>query len=250
MERTRDEVVRILHDCGAVSVTEVAQSIGISAGSARRHLDIMAAEGLVEMRLDRQPRGRPVTRYSLSEEGEERSGSVHYARMLDRIYPALTGLHTDEVSGQSGAAVLARVFDGIAEAVARSYAPRVRSIELVDRVPEVAAALRDEGILTDVIDEDGRYRLLNVGCPYRSTAEGSHVACDADRRTIELLLGEPVQQLTTIVAGASCCEYVVSKHATTVAELLPIEAVPTSREAVPTPRGPAGLEHTTTGHAR
>ena len=211
MERTRDEIVRFLHNHGAVSVTEVAESIGVSAGSARRHLDILATEGLVEMRLERQPRGRPVTRYSLSEEGEERSPSSHYARLLDRIYPALTRLHMHEVSGQDGAQVLARVFDGIAEDVARSYASRVRASELSERVPEVAAVLREDGILTDVLDEDGQYRLLNVGCPYRSAATGSHAACDSDRRTIELLLGKPVQQLTTIVAGSPCCEYVVNK---------------------------------------
>ncbi len=226
MERTRDEVVRILHDRGGVSVTEMAEAIGVSPGSARRHLDIMAADGLVEMRLERQPRGRPVTRYSLSEEGEERSGPAHYARLLNRIYPALTSLSAHEVSGQDGAAVLARVFDGIAEAVARSYAPRVRSLDLADRVPEVVAALREEGILTDVIDEEGQFRLLNVGCPYRSTAEGSHVACDADRRTIELLLGAPVQQLTTIVAGSPCCEYVVTKSHVPVS----VEHAPAGRD--------------------
>ena len=61
------------------------------------------------------------------------------------------------------------------------------------------------------LDEDGRFRLLNVGCPYRSAAEGQHVACAADRRTIELLLGKPVEQVTTIVGGSPCCEYIVEK---------------------------------------
>src|SRR5207247_1189952 len=84
---------------------------------------------------------------------------------------------------------------------ARSYAPRVRSEELGERVVEVAQALQEEGILNDVVEEDGHYRLRNVGCPYRVTAEGTHAACAADRRTIELLLGKPVQQSTQIVEG-------------------------------------------------
>jgi DeoR family transcriptional regulator, suf operon transcriptional repressor len=219
MERTRDEVVRILHDRGTCSVAELADAIGVSAGSARRHLDLMIGEGLVDVRLERQRRGRPVTRYSLSEAGEERSASVHYARLLERIYPALNELPEAAVSGQDGAAVLARVFEGIADEVARAYAPRVHSASLGARVVEVANALRGEGILTDVVSEDGQYRLRNVGCPYRSTAEGTHVACAADRRTIELLLGEPVQQLTTIVEGSPSCEYIVSKVSTRLSEL-------------------------------
>ncbi len=211
MERTRDEVVHILHDSGACSVADVAALIGVSAGSVRRHLDLMIAEGLVEMRLERQPRGRPVTLYSLSEAGEERSGAPHYARLLERIYPALSRLTSEAVAGQDGASILARVFDGVADDVAREYAPRVRGELLADRVVQVANALRDEGILNDVLDEDGQFRLRNIGCPYRATAEGTHMACAADRRTIELLLGKPVTQLATIVDGAPTCEYIVSK---------------------------------------
>ncbi|MGE0227188.1 MAG: helix-turn-helix transcriptional regulator [Dehalococcoidia bacterium] len=211
MERTRDEVVRILHDRGPSSVAEVAEAIGVSPGSVRRHMDIMIAEGLVEMRLDRQPRGRPVTRYFLSEAGEERSASGHYARLLDRLYPALTRLPADAVSGHDGIWVLEQVFNGVAEDIARSYAPRISARNLDDRVAQVADVLRAEGILNDVVDEGERIRLRNIGCPYRSTAEGTHAACAADRRTIELLLGEAVEQVATIVEGSPTCEYLVAR---------------------------------------
>jgi predicted ArsR family transcriptional regulator len=211
VERTRDEVVRILHDRGPSSVAEVAEGIGVSSGSVRRHMDIMIAEGLVEMRLERQPRGRPVTRYFLSEAGEERSAAAHYAKLLDRLYPALARLPAETVSGQDGLAVLQQVFDGVAEDIARSYAPRVSALSIEERVVQVADVLRGEGILNDVVDEGDAFRLRNIGCPYRSTAEGTHVACAADRRAIELLLGEPVQQVATIVEGSPTCDYLVAK---------------------------------------
>jgi predicted ArsR family transcriptional regulator len=41
------------------------------------------------------------------------------------------------------------------------------------------------------------------------------VACAADRRAIELLLGEPVQQVATIVEGSPTCDYLVAKIGTT-----------------------------------
>lgn len=211
MEQTRDEVVRILHDRGPSSVAEIADGIGVSPGSVRRHMDIMIAAGLVEMRLERQARGRPVTRYSLSEAGEERSAAAHYAKLLDRLYPALAGLSADEVSGQDGSTVLQRVFNGVAEEIARSYAPRISARGLDDRVVQVADVLRDEGILNDVVEEDGAFRLRNIGCPYRSTAQVTHAACAADRRTIELLLGAPVEQVATIVEGSPICEYLVAR---------------------------------------
>ncbi|MSQ41602.1 MAG: ArsR family transcriptional regulator [Dehalococcoidia bacterium] len=211
MQRTRDQIVGLLNEQGNASVSELARAVGVSEGPIRRHLDIMAAEGLVMTQLQRQPRGRPATRYSLSEAGEERSASANYSRLLDRLFPALQRLPQEAVSGRSGPDLLERLFEQLAQDVASEYAPRVRGAGLGERVAEVTDALRGEGILDEARDEGSVFRLRNMGCPYRSAAEGTHVACDADRRAIELLLDAPVKQVTTIAGGAACCEYVVAK---------------------------------------
>lgn len=211
MERPRDQLVRILYESGPSSVAELAETIGVSEGSVRRHLDIMVAQNLLETTLERRPRGRPLTRYSLSEAGEERSASASYSKLLDRMYPALRELSDDEVSGHSGTEILGSVFDHVASAVAHEHSRRITSQDLEIRVAQVADVLRDEGILNEVVDEGEAFRLRNVGCPYRSAAEGTHAVCAADRRTIELLLGAPVEQVTTIADGSASCDYLVSK---------------------------------------
>ncbi|MDP6606972.1 MAG: ArsR family transcriptional regulator [Dehalococcoidia bacterium] len=211
MERTRDQVVAILHEHGSRTVSELAEEIGVSQGAIRRHLDIMVADDLLDTALERQRRGRPATRYSLSEAGEERSSHSSYSRLLDRLFPAMARLPQEDVDGRAGADVLQRVFEEMARGVADEYAPRVRGGELGDRIQQVTEALRDEGILQEASDEGAVFRLRNAGCPYRSAAEGTHMACMADRRAIELLLDAPVEQVTTIVDGAACCEYVVAK---------------------------------------
>ncbi|MBM3139234.1 MAG: winged helix-turn-helix transcriptional regulator [Candidatus Rokubacteria bacterium] len=211
MERTRDELMQLLHARRDCSVAELAQAVGVSEGSIRRHMDRMVADGLVTARLARQPRGRPVTRYALSEAGEEVNSASHYARLLDRLYPALTGLRMDDLAGLDGPAVLERLFAEVAVVRAREHASEVRAERLEERVEEVTVALREEGILSEARDEGDAFRLRNVGCPYRSCAEDHHAPCDADRRTIELLLGAPVIQLSTVAGGGASCEYLVAK---------------------------------------
>lgn len=228
VERTRDEVVRILHEQGASSVAELARVIGVSEGSVRRHMDILVAEGLLDTRLDRQPRGRPMVRYSLSEAGEERSAFAHHSRLLDRLYPALAALPAEQVSGLGGEQLLELVFHQLAEDIAREHAPRVQGVQgeaLKERIARVADVLSEEGILNEVVDEGDAFRLRNVGCPYRSTAEGTHAACGADRQVIELLLGESVEQLSTIVDGAPTCEYIVKKREAAGAAVMPAPRV-------------------------
>ena len=211
MQKTRDEVVRILNERGEASVAELAEAIGVSKGSIRRHMDIMVADGLLATRLERQGRGRPLTRYSLSEAGEEQSSSEHYSRLLDRISPALASLSNEAVDGRDGGEILDHLFDRIATAVAEEHAPRITAERLDGRVAQVTEALRTEGILDGVRDEGDFYLLSNSGCPYRSTAAETHACCAADRRAIELLLGAPVEQIKTVATGGELCEYVVRK---------------------------------------
>ena len=211
MERTRDEVVRILHERGERSVSEIAEEIGVAPGSIRRHMDLMVADGLVDSHLVRQTRGRPTTRYTLSEAGEEKTSSSHYQKLLGRLSPALEGLSAEEVGGQDGRAVLDRLFDRVAESIAREHSPQVRGTSLNERVYEVTVALSHEGILQEVEDDGDFFRLRNTGCPYRTTASETHACCAADRRAIELLLGAPVEQITTVAGGGVACEYLVAK---------------------------------------
>ncbi|MEX1022183.1 MAG: winged helix-turn-helix transcriptional regulator [Dehalococcoidia bacterium] len=211
MERTRDIVLRLLDEHGECSVAELAEIIGVSTGSVRRHLDLMVADGLLEARIVRMPRGRPVTRYALSVAGEEERAAEHYQRLLSRLSPALAKMTPDEVGGQGGQAILDRLFDHVAESVADEYRPRVTSDRLDERVQQVLAALTEEGILHEAEDSGDFFTLKNAGCPYRSTAMETHACCAADRRTIELLLGTPVKQVMTVAEGGHQCEYVVPK---------------------------------------
>ncbi len=211
MERTRDQVMRLLHERGESSVAELAELVGVSEGSIRRHLDLMVADGLLVSRFHRQPRGRPVTRYALSEDGEEERSSEHYQRLLSRLSPALSNLTEAQVGGQDGRSLLDQLFDHVAESVAEEHRSQVTGESLGERVHQVLVALSDEGILQEVEDEGEFFRLRNSGCPYRSTAMENHACCAADRRAIELLLGAPVEQIMTVAEGGHVCEYLVPK---------------------------------------
>jgi len=225
MERTRDELVRLLFERGGSSVAELAAEIGVSPGSVRRHLDLLVAEGMLESRLEHQPRGRPLARYSLSARAEERTSAEHYQRLLARLSPALQSLPAEEVEGRSGEDLVDRLFDQVAHAVADEHRPAVNGRTLPERVTQTLRVLSTEGILQEVEDAGDFFRLRNVACPFRSTAAETHACCSADRRAIELLLGVPVEQVTTVAAGGHECEYLVRKdddHGAGAGGLLPV----------------------------
>lgn len=188
------------------TVGEIARTLGLNQANIRRHLEVLRAEGLVDVRLRRQDIGRPSFVYRLSERAEEQN--AHYPRLLNRMVRRLAAMPAGE-SGASGPEVLERVFDGVAEEVAVIHGPMVTGATVAERVAETSEALKDEGIVDHWRRDADGYHLMNTVCPYRKAAEASDAPCHADRKTVELLVGAPVEQVARMVDGHVMCEYVV-----------------------------------------
>ena len=80
---------------------------------------------------------------------------------------------------------------------------------LEERVAQTSDALKDEGIVDHWRRDDDGFHLMNTTCPYRKAAELTDAPCHVDHRTVELLVGAPVQQVSRMVDGYTMCEYVV-----------------------------------------
>ena len=206
MKSTRDQVRDLLAARGSATVADIAGDLGLNQANIRRHLEVLRAEGLVDVSIQRREVGRPSYIYRLTERAEELS--AHYPRLVDRLFKRLATLPADRpVSGQE---VMAQVFEGVAEDIAGAYRPLVTGATVADRVAETSAALKDEGIVDHWRKDEDGFHLMNTACPYRKAAQASDAPCHADHRVVELLVGAPVEQVSRVVDGQShMCEYVV-----------------------------------------
>ena len=206
MKSTRDVVRDLLAAHGEATVGQIASELGLNHANIRRHLEVMRAEGLVDIRLQRHEVGRPSYAYSLTERAEEQN--AHYPRLVNRVFRRLAAMPVEE-GAASGAQVLEQVLAGVAEDVAGAYRPMVTGATVGERVAETSEALKGEGIVDHWRKDEDGYHLMNTACPYRKAAEASDAPCHADRRTVELLVGAPVAQVSRMVDGSHQCEYVV-----------------------------------------
>lgn len=199
MQGTRDRLLALLIERRDARVDELAAELTITPVAVRRHLDNLRADGLVEVRSVKQAVGRPYHVYSPTERAAG-AVPVAYANLLERMLRGL-GEHDD---------VVAEVMESIAESVATKHRAEVQEgVTLEDRVEQVTASLRSEGILDDWRPAEDGLHLVNGSCPYRHAAEISNLPCESDRKAIELLLGLDVEQLNRIVDGSPVCEYLV-----------------------------------------
>lgn len=208
MQSTRNKVLEHIRQRGESTVADVAVALNLSVAAARRHLDLLRAEGLVDVRVVRHGVGRPSFVFFLTEEAEELS-PAGYTRLLTRVVDRLVHLTPERVSGREGRELLGQVFEEVAQDVAEAHRGEVTGVTLEERVEQVSEALRSEGIVDTWRRLDSGYVLANHVCPYRRAALVTEDACRSDRLAIQLLLDAPVEQVGRIAAGDPCCEYVV-----------------------------------------
>ncbi|HZU78190.1 MAG TPA: ArsR family transcriptional regulator [Dehalococcoidia bacterium] len=203
MKSTRDLTLELLRRHGELTVAELGKQLGIAGPAVRRHLDILAGEGLVEYRAVRQHTGRPYFVYRLTDEAKARAADG-YSRLVERLIREVSDL--DDGAGH---ALLDTLLARLGERLAEEHRGEVSGETLQERAASLIAALSDEGILDGVEVRDDGMHLINTACPHRRAALASDAVCRYEQHAIALLLDAPVAQVGRIVDGQSRCDYLV-----------------------------------------
>jgi DeoR family transcriptional regulator, suf operon transcriptional repressor len=205
MKGTRELAVDLLRRRGELTVAELSQELEIAAPAVRRHLDILAGEGLVDFRAVKQQTGRPFFVYFLTERAKEES-SRGYPRLVERLLREVSELDGGDGSGRR---LLETILTRMSEHLAEEHRPRVRGETLEQRAASLVAELSDEGLLDGFEVRDDGVHLINSICPHRRAALSNPALCRSEQHAIALMLDTEVEQVSRIADGGPCCEYVV-----------------------------------------
>lgn len=208
METTRQTILGILRRRKA-TVDDLTKELNLAPATVRRHLDILARDGHVEVAQVRRKTGRPHYLFSLSESGEDLFPK-HYVRTTNRLIEEIVALEEHETANCSGPELADLVFDKMANRLAQKVAPRVHGESLSDRLPAATQALAEEGINFDVEEDGEGYLLLGNGCPCLRVADNGRRVCSHDQRLLSTLLGADVTSVDPSSLGREgYCAYQV-----------------------------------------
>jgi predicted ArsR family transcriptional regulator len=199
VETTRQTILSILRRRQA-TVDDLTKELGLAPATVRRHLDILARDGHVNVTQVRRKTGRPHYVFSISEAGEDLFPK-HYVRITNRLIEEIVSLRPEDTEGRGGSELAELVFEKMAQRLAQRILPRVHGPTLEERVRSVAEALAEEGIAFDVEREDGAYLLVGHGCPCPRLADANGHACAHDQRLLSLLLGADVTYVEPASVG-------------------------------------------------
>jgi len=200
---TRQRVFAEVLGHGPVTASQVARRLGLTDPAIRRHLDALAAEGLVSSRdaLQRGPRGRgrPPQAYVVTEAGRAR-----FRKDYDRL--ALSAFA--ELIRAVGPMAIDRVAAAHFSPIGEEYRRRLAADGAPDPQAAVAAlagVLEEAGYAASLSALPGAEQLCQHHCPVADIARAYPQICEIETELIASLLGSHVQRLATIAHGDGVC---------------------------------------------
>lgn len=187
----------------SATIKELEGVLGVTTTAVRQHLSGLQASGYLDRREERSGVGRPHHVYVATDAAREL-----FACHCDDL--ALTMLQ--EMFEMVGPEVVGSLLNRVSGRLADRYTDRVQAVGLQRRVEEMAGALGQQGVLTDVSTEDGKTIVLKTyNCPYHELAIEHREICDMDQQMMQQVLGSDVSLDACIMDGDGGCSFVISQ---------------------------------------
>lgn len=198
-------VVKLLVGNTPKSVADLIREMKVTRTAVTEQLNELVAAGLVERQMQRlSGRGRPRHVYSATPGALLLLLSKNQEMVLPTIWRALR-----EVGGPK---LVGDVIRQVSKILADHYRKRTSATTPSERVVQLIELLREEGVLVEIQEENGRYIIRQRSCPYIMMYEESRAVCLLDQETFAQVLEGPVRQVACRHDGAPCCVFEVTRE--------------------------------------
>lgn len=201
---SRHQLLLVLRKRPGVTVAELAEALALSGMGVRRHLDALAADGLVERAACAHTgRGRPPAGWRLSATGME---------ILPRHYDTLALELLEDMAPDEIASALGRRND---KQVAEYQGALAGCSGLQERVAALAELRDQAGYLAEwSSDTDGTLVLTENNCAVHRVAEHQPAVCAMELALMRRVLGPDVDvtRISHAMAGDAVCAYRIRRH--------------------------------------
>lgn len=182
----------------SLTISELVSQIGVTATAVRQRIARLMADGLIERKLQRRERGRPVHRYSLTEKGL-RSGGTNYDDLASALWTEIRAVKSPEV--RRG------LLQRIASILSKRYAKEVQGNTLAERMESLQDLMAErEAPLT--VNQSGALPVLSaLACPYPDLAQQDRGVCAMERLMYSEVLGASLALTECRLDGDHCCTF-------------------------------------------
>ncbi|TCZ75918.1 transcriptional regulator [Paenibacillus albiflavus] len=201
---TRKNVLLFLKIKGPQSTKELAAHLEITEMAVRRHLQSLELDGLVESRMIRQPMGRPLYQFNLTELADDVFTKNYHTLTLDLLQEL-----ADEVDEE----LVERLFKRRNDKLIHKYQSSLEGKSLHDKVAALTEIQKKNGYMADWEQTtDGDYLIKEHNCPIAQVANEYSYACQCELNLFQTLLNTEVERTECLAKNGNKCAYLIKKE--------------------------------------
>lgn len=178
---TKDKILHLLKKEIILTVNELTELLNITHMAVRNHLNVLEKESFIVSELVKQPMGRPLQTYSLSEKAET---------YFPKNYEGLSIEFLHDIKDLYGHESIQHIFNKREERLTKEYTSRMQDKTVLEKVSEISKIQNEKGYMTDVTQiDDNTYELTEYNCPILSVANEFKLACHCETAMFKNVLG-------------------------------------------------------------
>ncbi|BAM46757.1 helix-turn-helix transcriptional regulator [Amphibacillus xylanus] len=203
---TRQSIVELLKKNKELSVSGLKEYLDITEMAVRKHLVKLEADELITSRSIRQPMGRPVIYYSLTEKGHE-----IFPNNYDKIVVELL----QDIHENLGEETIDTLFKNREQRLRKRYQRRIyKEDSLTERVEQLVDVQSENGYMAEFSapENDDTITFEQYNCPIAAIADRYDRPCHYELELFKEVLGtDQIERVECIAKGGKSCKYVIQK---------------------------------------
>lgn len=195
------EVVEMLMVESPQEINQLVECLGVTATAVRQRLGRLMSMGHVERVTVSSGRGRPVHRYSLTEQGRL-SGGNNLADLAIALW--------QQVQEIPDASTRESVVAGTIERLVEKYKSEVTGESAAERMASLSSLFGDRDLPVRFEQSDAGLPVITVGgCLYPGLSENGTKICELEQQVLEQVVGDDIEMCTCQRQGDACCSFQV-----------------------------------------
>ncbi|CQR47219.1 DeoR-like helix-turn-helix domain protein [Paraliobacillus sp. PM-2] len=203
---TRQAILELLKKKKELSVSGLKKHLDITEMAVRKHLVKLEGEHLISSRTVRQPMGRPVIFYSLTNEGE---------KIFPNSYDKIAVEILRDIQESMGTDAIDKLFENRENRMRKKYVRRIYDEDtLKEKVKDLVDVQNESGYMAEYIDtkNDEEFSFAQYNCPIIAIADRYDKPCECELKLFKEVLGtDQVERVECIAKGGKSCKYLVKE---------------------------------------
>jgi len=198
LNNRQQQILRhLLYSEIAVTMEQLADTIGISRAALGKHMDVLISYQLVKTELQDSTGGRPSRVFTLTE-----SGRAIFPKQYHLFSRALLSAISQKLDDDS----ITEILTDMGTQLANQLQPKMKSNQdKMQAVRNIMAKLGYETVEPD--SEADQNSLIAKNCVFHDLAINDERVCQLDISLISTLLGEPVYLKECMAKGGKHCHF-------------------------------------------